>query len=627
MRVMLSQCNPTVGDLEGNLQLMLQEIAYAIQHGCHVIVFPELVTTGYPPRDLLHREEFWDSHEQLITQLQVYIYTQNSPITVIFGGLHRVFGTYNRVSRYNAAFIIDNINRQTRVVHKTLLPSYDVFDEARHFQPSEPGRRPIPITVGVTAVNPKPRPSDEDPRLPLPINVGTSTVDCDVLICEDIWNYKFRSADSWAGSYDRDPVSELTGDGPIFVLNGSPFWEGKIKHVIQLVESICQGTGRPVIYVNQVGAHDDIVTHGGSLVCIPFDYSPRRRVLTRVGNLFTTDQMIVDIEYHGEYAVDKLFPRGLDQPTGGLGLRMPEWFGKQITEQDFDIWCDWQALRLFLTDYCRRTGFKEVVLGLSGGIDSAVVCALAADALGAKNVHGIAMPSVFSSEGSIIDAKQLADNLAIGTFEVISIGDMHQDFRSKLLSGGQQKFQFGVTDENIQPRLRMILLMARSNDYGWLLLTTGNKSELAVGYCTLYGDMAGGLAVISDIPKIRVFEMAECYNKYKRAEVIPLNTIRKAPSAELAPGQKDTDSLPPYSVLDPILEMIYRDVSISDIIQYVGNPKLVRDIIARVERNEYKRRQIPDGPKVRSRSFGSGRRMPVAAKYTLLKGATPGKRW
>lgn len=601
MLVQLCQVNPTIGDLKSNFKMMIAEIDYAAQQNMDVVVFPELVTTGYPPRDFLYRTSFWESHERVVQKIATHVKSIRRRMTVIFGGLHQVQLTNGRFARYNAAFIVDQDG--VRVIHKRLLPCYDVFDETRYFRPAE----------------------SDDPILPVQITLEDGhVVRSDVLICEDIWNYKFSCDSPWLpGTYDLDPVSHLVGDGPIFVINGSPFWKGKVKTTITLVEDICRDLGRPVLYVNQIGAHDDIITHGGSIVSIPPEHS-NRKVYSRIGKLFATERMVVRIA-NADSKHHMMYPHEPVGEQGPLGLHMPKWFtdasarhDKIIDPKDFDAWCNFHALKLHIQDYCRRTGFKEVVLGLSGGIDSALVATIAVEALGSQNVHGVTMPSKFSSKGSWMDARELANNLHLGSFQNIAIEGIHTAARESLLSGGKQEFDHGVTDENLQPRARGIILMGLSNDNGWLLLTTGNKSELAVGYCTLYGDMCGGLAVISDIPKLDVYAMCEAINKYSPTTLIPEDTITKPPSAELRADQVDSATLPDYKDLDPLLEMIYADRSIEYMLKHSTIPDRVHEVVGMVVRNEYKRKQIPDGPKVSEKAFGSGRRMPVAAKYNLV---------
>jgi len=339
--------------------MMQMEITKAHQQKCDVVVFPELVTTGYPPRDLLYKQALWDSHERLVAKLEQFISNIGNQITVIFGGLHQVQLTHGRYARYNAAFIIDP--EGTKVIHKRLLPCYDIFDETRYFQ-SGLGDPYVPVVIKITNRH----------------NDGLVEIPCDILICEDIWNYKFKTHNSWLpASYDEDPVSNLVGIGPVFVLNGSPFWEGKIQTTQQMVEDICFDLHRPICWVNQVGAHDDIVTGGYSMVSIPLSHV--KSVATRQGKLFAEDRMVVqlsdDVHYH--FA---LYPGGSEQVIAKAN--QIKLYGNIVDKSDFDLWCDFAALKLHLIDYCRRTGFKEVLIGLSGGIDSALVAAIAADAFG-----------------------------------------------------------------------------------------------------------------------------------------------------------------------------------------------------------------------------------------------------
>lgn len=585
MNVTLVQCNPTVGDLKGNLAMMLGHISSIVsQNNCDVIVFPELVTVGYPPRDLLYNQSLWDSHEKLVQKLHQAVLNLNRQVTVIFGGLHQVQQTYGRMAKYNAAFIVDK-KYGVRVVHKRLLPCYDVFDETRYFQSG----------IG-------------DPYFAIPIETADKHVyNCDVIICEDMWNFKNSSNSRWLpATYTEDPVSNLKGDGPIFIINGSPYWENKIETTVGIVEEIANELNRPVCWVNQVGAHDDIITGGYSMVC---GYGQ-----TFHAALFAEDQFSCviksEIQSSSRWSKAAWLSSGLSKSISGLN--------DNIDASDFNTWCDLAALKLYLIDYCRKTGFADVIIGLSGGIDSALVCAIAAMALGSEHVHGVSMPSKFSSEGSWHDAEELARNLNIKTFQVIPISDIHQSVRNTILSGGRQEFDNSLTDENIQPRCRMIMLMALSNDERKLLLTTGNKSELAMGYATLYGDMAGGLAIISDILKTDVFKMCKFINKYSGKTIIPENTITKPPSAELRPNQKDTDSLPDYEKLDPIIDMIMTDIPLNTIKLQTQIPERVEEIAKKINAAEFKRVQAPIGAKVRSRSFGSGRRVPIAAKLTII---------
>jgi len=591
MKVMVAQINPTVGDLDGNLSIIKQELLQALSSKCDVVIFPELATTGYPPRDLLYSPEFWKNHSKIIDKLEAFIKQQNQQITVIVGGLHEEMLSGGRYARYNAAWILDK-HFGRRVVHKRLLPCYDVFDETRYF------------SSGI-----------DEPYSPLPIHVtgreGEHDIQCDVLICEDIWNNEYSGGEEWMkpATYAHDPVEAVArlGKGPLFVLNGSPFWLGKIKKTQKLVESICERIQQPVIWCNQVGAHDDIVTGGYSMVSMP---DGLRRIITRRAQAFQEDTIVIDLlsmECETNHAINP-------------HRRMMA--GAKVDEFDFEMWTIYKALFLHMTDYKRRCGFKRAVLGLSGGIDSAVVAAVAVDVFGSENVTGIAMPSPYSSEGSVTDAKKLAKNLNM-RFEVKKITEAYESIKALFLSGGKQQFDNPIADENIQPRVRGMILMAHSNEYDpCLLLTTGNKSEITVGYCTIYGDMCGGLAVISDLWKTQVYELARFINKYF-GEPIPADTINKPASAELRPDQQDTDSLPPYDVLDPLLKMfVEQEMSPMQVFHdpwFVGNEiesEMVYSMYRRYRYSEYKRQQMPPGPKLQSRAYGSGRRMPIAMKLT-----------
>jgi NH3-dependent NAD+ synthetase/predicted amidohydrolase len=570
MKVAMCQVNPTIGDLSGNLRIMSQSIESVLQHDVSVILFPEMATTGYPPRDLLYREDMWDQQSVIADEIQGILRRSQKQVTAIYGGIDKVRLSNGRYARYNAAYIVDP--DQIRVIHKRLLPCYDVFDETRYFVPETGPLTPIKL-VGVEG-------------------------NCDILICEDIWNHNFQGV-TWQSPapYNIDPVSELKGTGPLFVLNASPFWRGKIKTTIDLLQSVQSKIKRPVLWCNQVGAHDDIVTGGYSMAV-----GQNGLYMLKP---FAEDMIIVNVMDNKNVVCHPI----------DIGFRFPS-FGKQIEFQEhFEEWCVYQSLKLHLSDYCRRTGFKDVVLGLSGGIDSALVATIAADVLGSEHVYAITMPSKYSSEGSIKDSEKLAKNLHIRLFNQ-PIGEIHQSFLDSCLSGGIQKFNNPLTDENIQPRIRMILLMAWSNDHKALLLTTGNKSEISMGYSTLYGDMAGGVAPISDLWKTEVYSLCRFINYY-RGEIIPQQIIDKPPSAELRPDQKDTDSLPPYEILDPILESIISNEPIEKTYE-IANGANVNKILHQYTISEFKRQQLPIGPKVSLVSYGSGRRIPIAAKVTTI---------
>lgn len=616
MKVFVAQINPCVGDLAGNLSLIQNSISQAVASACDVVVFPELATVGYPPRDLLYSSGFWENHKKVIDKLEAFVRQQSRQITVIVGGLHEEMLSGGRYARYNSAWILDQ-HFGRRVVHKRLLPCYDVFDETRYF---------------TSAI--------DEPYSPILIHLvgkrGGYDVPCDVLICEDIWNNEYGGGGDWMkpATYTTDPVENVAryGKGPLFVLNGSPFWIGKIEETQKLVESICLRLQQPVVWCNQVGSHDDIITGGYSMVSIRHDYgapthhSPMRLVKTRRAKAFQEDSLIVrfcdDQTNHSNLNEGREIKAALVDPLMLADVK--------VDAEDEEMWTIYKALFLHMSDYKRRCGFQKAALGLSGGIDSAVVAVIAAHVFGSENVTGISMPSPYSSEGSVDDARALADNLNI-RFEVKIITEPYESIKRLFLSGGMQKFSNPVTDENIQPRVRGMILMAHSNDHDpCLVLTTGNKSEITVGYCTIYGDMCGGLAVISDLWKLQVYELARFINKYfvpvdHGNHLIPDDTITKPASAELRPDQKDTDSLPPYEVLDPLLQFfVEHEMTPQEIFESQGwamltpaiDSRTVNAMYRKYRNSEYKRQQMPPGPKLQRRSFGSGRRMPIAMKLT-----------
>lgn len=624
MKVMIAQINPCVGDLAGNLDLIQLGILQACSQDCDVVLFPELATVGYPPRDLLYSSAFWDDHKKVIDQLDLFVRQQSRQITVIVGGLHEEMLSGGRYARYNAAWILDK-HFDRRVVHKRLLPCYDIFDETRYF------------CSGV-----------DEPYSPIPIHLSRKKsydVLCDVLICEDIWNNEYCGGQDWMkpATYTADPVEavERYGKGPLFVLNGSPFWIGKIEETQKLVESICHRLQRPVVWCNQVGSHDDIITGGYSMVSIPNHPNPNlghptepKKVDTRRAHAFQEDSMVVRLSdeqaIHTNLNEDRdIRTELIDQPMLGA---------MKVDPEDFEMWTIYKALFLHMSDYKRRAlqgipgGFKTAVLGLSGGIDSAVVAVIAAHVFGSENVMGIGMPSQYSSEGSVSDAEVLAMSLKM-RFELKPINGPYEAIKKLFLSGGRQEFNNPVTDENIQPRNRGTILMAHSNDNApCLVITTGNKSEITVGYCTLYGDMCGGLGVLSDVWKTQVYRLARFMNKYF-CEPIPEDTITKPASAELRPDQKDTDSLPPYEVLDSLLRLfVEREMSVEQVLgeRWAEDHKawfkkageVPSEVVRKMHRlyilAEYKRQQMPPGPKIQRRSFGSGRRMPIAMNLTRV---------
>ena len=544
MKIALAQINPKVGDFQNNANKIRSFIDRAGNSGAHLVVFPELAVTGYPPKDLLDVPAFID--ENLKTLNDIVRSAHN--IAVIVGFVDRNKRPYGKLVHNAAAFIQDR--KIISVHHKSLLPTYDVFDECRHFEPAH----------------------DIFPVKFMGYSLGIS-------ICEDIWN----DEEFWPRPlYEINPIENLVSQGANLIINisSSPFSVGKHDTIrLRMLTHAALKYKVPFVYVNQTGGNDDLVFDGNSTVI-----NARGKPIAQAAS-FREDLVVVDIEKPVEQA-----PLKNDTPVETIH----------------------QALLLGLRDYVGKCGFKKTVIGLSGGIDSAVTAALAAESLGNDNVIGVSMPSRFSSQGSIDDAVELAQNLGIA-YKSFPINDIFETYRHTL-NDEFKGLPFDITEENLQARIRGNVLMALSNKYGYLVLTTGNKSELAVGYCTLYGDMSGGLALISDVPKTMVYELAWYINRER--EVIPRNSIDKPPSAELKPNQLDQDSLPPYDVLDALLKAYIEDAkSIDEIIALGFDGKIVHEIVRKVNRNEYKRRQAAPGIKVTSKAFGSGRRMPIAQGF------------
>ena len=549
MRIAIAQLNPTIGDFAKTQQSILEAIHEADEQGADLVVLPELATMGYPPRDLLRQRPFVEANVALVESLAKT--TARGPALVI-GFAEPNTGAGNPL--YNSAAFCDG-GRIVEIRRKSLLPTYDVFDEDRYFEPAADNR---PIEWGECRIG--------------------------LTICEDIW-FGHRSL---RGLYNHDPVGALAEAGIDLLINiaASPFTVSKSDVRRGLVGEQARRWSLPIILVNQVGAHDELIFDGHSLA-----FNPDGTVAACAAD-FATDLICVDVD-------------GLE--NGPVRLSGPS--RRVATEPVEEIY---RALVTGLRDYARRCKFERVVLGLSGGIDSALTAALAAAALGPENVLGVAMPSRYSSDGSVTDAKALAQALEI-RYEEIPIEPVFSAF----LGATSQVFadlEEDVTEENIQARIRGTLLMALSNKHGSLLLTTGNKSELAVGYCTLYGDMCGGLAVISDVPKTMVYALARWINR--DGVVIPESTLTKPPSAELRPDQEDQDTLPEYEVLDRIVEGYVEDgSSIDDLVAAGLDRETVTRWVGVINRNEYKRRQAAPGLRVTSKAFGMGRRMPIAACY------------
>jgi NAD+ synthase (glutamine-hydrolysing) len=543
VKIALGQINPTIGDFTGNSKKIIESSRQALALGAEMILFPELAVCGYPPRDLLEKPAFVERNQQVVHEI-----AQAVPELTIICGFVSPAKVETGKSVMNSAAVLRHGAVQF-VQSKMLLPTYDVFDESRYFDPAE-SQKLLPLGGKEFALT----------------------------ICEDAWNDKHF----WHRRlYRVDPVDELLHAGGNMVLNisASPFHLGKRELRRQMLETIARDNKVPVLFVNQVGGNDSLIFDGSSMVI-----APDGRIVAQAKS-FDEDLVLFDSE----------MMQGDMHEQVAVGVASA-----------------YAALVLGTRDYVRKCSFSRVVIGLSGGIDSALTAAIAVDALGKENVTGIAMPSQYSSEHSIKDARELACKLGI-RFEVIAIGDVFDGYRKALapLFAGMPE---DVAEENLQSRIRGNILMAFSNKFGELVLTTGNKSEVGVGYCTLYGDMVGGLGVIADVPKTMVYDLSRYVNSLK--PVIPQSTIDKAPSAELRPGQKDSDTLPPYEVLDNILEDYVEDYRSAE--QIAANRgyevRVVRDVIRMIERSEYKRQQAAPGLKITRKAFGLGRRFPIAQK-------------
>ena len=556
MKIALGQINPTVGDFSGNATKIIQFALEARSAGAGLILFPELSVCGYPPRDLVERPVFVARNRTTVERIAA----ETQGIAVICGLVTAAEADSGKKVMNSAALLRDG--RIEFIQSKMLLPTYDVFDEMRNFAPARSQQlfsfcgRQMALTI-----------------------------------CEDAWNDKRF----WNRRlYGVDPVEELVHAGGNFVLNisASPFWMGKRELRRDMLAAIARNRKVPVAMVNQVGGNDSLVFDGSSLVI-----APDGEVIAQAKS-FEEDLIFFDSQN-----VDSAKPDS-HKLSGDMH---PQIEGEEASA--------YQALVLGTRDYVHKCGFQRAIIGLSGGIDSALTASIAADALGPENVIGVGMPGPYSSKGSIDDARELAGNLKI-RFELLSIDEIYEAARHTLqpVFAGMPP---DVTEENIQSRARGLLLMSMSNKLGALVLSTGNKSELAVGYCTLYGDMVGGLAAISDVPKTLVYRLSAYVNSRRR--VIPAATIEKPPSAELRPDQKDSDSLPPYDVLDAILEdYVEESRSAEEIVRRHNlDDGLVRRVIRMVERSEYKRQQAAPGIKISAKAFGYGRRFPIAAKSEL----------
>jgi len=551
MRVALAQINPTVGDIDGNTTRIISAIDSARDQGADLVVTPELAVFGYPPKDLLCRKRLVERNVQAVRRIVEHCTGITAAVGYVEPDPDKAgHGIFNAAALCRDGAIVANYR-------KVLLPTYDVFDEGRYF---DAGREPCVASI----------------------LTGSDTVRIGLTICEDLWNDEQFGGRRY---YGVDPIEQTVAAGAQVLINlsSSPFRVDVCDRREQLFMRQVREHKVPLVYVNQIGGNDDLIFDGASMVI------DAGGTVTARAKAFEEDLLIVEIS-------------GGTCRSAGI-----EPYPDRLETMH-------RALVLGIHDYLRKCGFEEVVLGLSGGIDSAVTAALAARAIEPTRIHGVAMPSRFSSTHSIEDARQLAENLGM-PFSILDIKELHTTYE-RALAAQFDGMQRDVTDENMQARVRGNLLMALSNKFNRLLLTTGNKSELAVGYCTLYGDMCGGLAVLSDVPKTQVYQLARLINKKAGRELIPQRTIDKPPSAELRENQTDQDSLPPYEVLDAILEhYVERDLAVDEIVALGFDPEVVTRVARLVDRNEYKRKQIPVGIKVTSRAFGTGRRMPIAARH------------
>jgi NAD+ synthetase len=543
MRIALAQMNPFIGDFSGNTRKICQYIEQARSRECDLVVFPELALTGYPPRDLLDKPSFVEASKPYWSKIQA----ASQGIGVICGVVSDNEGGTGK-PYHNSAFFFSDGALLTRV-HKQLLPSYDVFDEERYF---EPGKRSVWVDY-------------KGERL-------------GITICEDVWNLKDYLP---RPLYHCDPLCELqdASVGILINISASPYHLGKVAWVAELLKTRATQSHMQVVYVNQVGGNDQLLFHGHSMA---WDADGK---LVACGYDFKEDLLVYDTQAHR----GDLHESRLDRESEVLG-----------------------ALELGLRDYAAKCGFKKAVVGLSGGVDSALTACLAVLALGAENVMGVAMPGPYNAPESLEDARELANRLGI-VFHEVSIASLFETALESL-APVFEGFAPDVTEENLQARIRGMVLMAITNKFNRLLLSTGNKSEMAVGYCTLYGDMNGGLALLGDIPKTLVYQLA--YKLNALHNWIPERTLWRAPSAELRPNQKDQDSLPPYDVLDNILAAYIEErLPAEEIVARGWEEELVRWVISRVDSNEYKRWQAPPIIRVTTKAFGSGRRNPIAHGY------------
>ena len=559
MKIAIAQLNPTIGDITHNAQQIIAATQEAARQNVRLLLTPELSLCGYPPRDLLLYPRFIDSMQEQLEEIAFHI---PKDIAILVGTVTKNSQAHSQGQKplYNSIALLET-GEVKHIFHKRLLPTYDVFDEDRYFQP---GNKSNSFNLS-------------------PNRRGERELKIGVTICEDLWN----DETFWGKrNYEINPIADLAESGIDIIVNlsASPYSVGKHQLREKMLSHAATRYNIPILYANQVGANDDLIFDGNSVV-----YDSKGKIVAHAKS-FDSDLVIIEF--------DQLIS------TSSEGNKL-----NPICDDNEEIF---SALVLGVRDYARKCGFTKALLGLSGGIDSSLVAAIASEALGCDNVLGVLMPSPYSSDHSITDAVALVNNLGIKSHKLpISTAMEAYDTMLEPLFAGTE---FGVAEENIQSRIRGNILMAIANKFGYLLLSTGNKSEMAVGYCTLYGDMNGGLAVIADVPKTRVFDLCRWLNREQ--EIIPVNVINKPPSAELKPGQKDQDSLPPYEILDDILERIVcQHQSEAEVVASGFDGEVVKKVMKLLARAEFKRRQAPPGLKITDRAFGTGWRMPIASKW------------
>ena len=570
-RLAMAQINPIVGDLDGNTRKIIEYIDRARSLQADLVAFPELAIPGYPPEDLLFKAQFVKANIDRMKQVA----RASKGVVVVVGFVDADSDLYNAAAVAYDGQVID-------VYHKMYLPNYGVFDEERYFKAG--AECPVYVIGGT----------------PVGVNV-----------CEDIWQ-----------SIGPTTVQRAQGGKVILNISGSPFYAGRLEQRQKMLATRAADNEVFVAYVNMVGGQDELVFDGASMVL-----DPTGEVVVQ-GSQFQEELIVVDLDVEAGFRSRPRDTRPHKEGTGNLeevgapkrvDVSAPSPSSRPPLPDHEPVCYDglgevYAALVMGTRDYVRKTGFSKVLVALSGGIDSSLVVTIATDALGQENVVAVAMPSRYSSEGSILDARAVSENLGI-ELRTIPIEDA---FSASLHTLGPhlKDTEPGLTEENLQSRIRGVLIMALSNKHGWLVLTTGNKSEMAVGYATIYGDMAGGYAVIKDVPKTLVYQLAEHRNALSEKPPIPLSVLEKPPSAELRPDQKDEDSLPPYGVLDPILKAyVEEDRSFDEIVAMGFDEEVVKRVIPLVDRSEYKRRQAPPGIKITPRNFGRDRRMPIANRY------------